>query len=105
VTDRFELIEGRTPQTYFGLLGAPEPPSVRRFSDEALQAQVDRVLASLPADKRAVEVEVGGEKRGDETVVAGIVAVRLSAGWSLRGQVNWEPGVWGGRVAARWVGK
>ena len=104
MTDRYDLIEVRLGprQSFYGLLGAPEPPSVRRFSDEALAAAVDKVLASLPADKRAAELEVGADQNG----VAAVVAVRLSAGWSIRGGVYYTSGrEWGGKVSIRWTGK
>ena len=85
-----------------GLLSPPPVPTRRIFADAALQTEVDRVLAGLPGDRSAAEIEVGADAQG----VQAIVAVKLSAGWSLRGGVFYDrDGTWGGKVAVRWAGK
>lgn len=85
-----------------GLLSPSPTPTRRIFADSALQAEVDRVLAGLPGDRLAAELEVGADAQGVQV----IVACKLSAGWSLRGGVSWSPGgTWGGKVAVRWTGK
>ena len=90
----------RTP--FLGLPSPPPAPTRQVFSDSALQAEVDRVLSGLPGDRSAAEIEVGADAEGVQLVVA----VKLNAGWSLRGGVSWNPGgTWGGRVAIRWAGK
>jgi len=102
VTVRVEP-ERHGPEGWFSGLGlvGPEVPTVRRFDDAALQAAVDRVLSSLPADSRAAELEVGADQRG----VAVVVAVKLSQGWSLRGGIAYDlDGTWGGKVNLRWQG-
>lgn len=84
-----------------GLL-TPQVPTLRRFSDTQLQAAVDKVLAGLPADRVAAELEVGADAQG----VQCIVAVKLQHGWSLRGGGYYDyDGEWGGQVAVRWEGK
>lgn len=84
------------------VLGLVSPPTVRRFSDEALQAQVDKVLAGLPADRVAAELSVGFDQQG--VMVVG--AVKLNHGWSLLGGVSYDyAGTWGGKVGVRWAGK
>ena len=64
-----------------GLLSPPPVPTRRIFADAALQSEVDRVLAGLPGDRSAAEIEVGADAEGVQLVVA----VKLNAGWSLRG--------------------
>jgi hypothetical protein len=84
----------------FGLLSI-STPTLRRFSDEALQAQVDKVLAGLDPERRGAELEVGVDSQG----VALVVAVRLTHGWSIRGGISYDPGAtWGGKVGIRWQG-
>ena len=91
----------RTP-VRLGLMSEPPVPTRRIFADAALQTEVDRVLAGLPGDRSAAEIEVGADAQGVQLVVA----VKLNAGWSLRGGVSWNPGgTWGGRVSVRWAGK
>ena len=91
----------RTP-VRLGLMSEPPVPTRRIFADAALQTEVDRVLSGLPGDRSAAEIEVGADAEGVQLVVA----VKLNAGWSLRGGVSWNPGgTWGGRVAIRWAGK
>jgi hypothetical protein len=93
-----ERAYGFSPVTLY----SPEVPTRRIFADSVLQAEVDRVLAGLPGDRSAAELEVGADAEGVQLVVA----VKLSAGWSLRGGVSWSPGgTWGGKVAIRWAGK
>ena len=85
-----------------GLLSPPPVPTRRIFADAVLQAEVDRVLAGLPGDRSAAELEVGADAQGVQVVVA----VKLGSGWSVRGGASWSPGgTWGGRVAVRWAGK
>ena len=85
----------------------PIPPivqvgDIRRFSDNALQDEVDKVLASLPEDHIAVALRVGGDAQG--IVLAG--AVRLGAGWSLMGQLEHRTaGTWDWKVGLQWSGK
>jgi hypothetical protein len=84
------------------VLGLVSPPTVRRFSNEALQAEVDKVLAGLPADKRAAELSVGFDQQGVQVV--GVV--KLDHGWSILGGVSYDyGGAWGGKVGVRWAGK
>ena len=86
----------------FGLLGTsgPPAPTVRRFADSKLQDSIDKVLEGLPDESRAVELSVAGNAQG----VTGVIAVKLSSGWSLAGGVNFRPGgEWSGQVSARRV--
>jgi hypothetical protein len=104
--DPFALVTVPVPRlkSWFfglGLIGA-EVPTVKRFASEQLQEQIDRIYAALPADKRAVELEVGFDQRG----VAVVAAMKLEHGWSLIGAVGYDYGAtWGGRVAVRWAGR
>ena len=85
-----------------GLLSPPPVPTRRIFADAALQTEVDRVLASLPGDRSAAELEVGADAQGVQVVVA----CKLGSGWSLRGAVGYEyGGSWSGQVAVRWAGR
>ena len=87
------------PGRWLGLIPAE---TVHRFADEALQAQIDKLYAGLPAGVNAVELDVGFDQRG----VAVVGAVRLKAGWSLLGGVSYDYGAsWGGQVGVRWAGK
>ena len=53
-------------------------PEIRRFSDSALQAQIDKVLAQVPADKPVAVVAHA------DTVGASLSAfVRMGDEWSL----------------------
>ena len=91
--------EARSWRNGLGLLSLP---TVRRFSDSALQAQVDKVLAGLPADRKAAELQVGFDQQGVQVV--GVV--KLDHGWSLLGGVSYDyGGAWGGQVSVRWAGK
>lgn len=84
------------------VLGLVSPPTVRRFSDAALQAQVDKVLAGLPTDRKAAELQVGFDQQGVQVV--GVV--RLDHGWSILGGVSYDSSSsWGGLVRVRWSGK
>ena len=86
------------PGKAWGLIPAP---TVRRFNDAALQAQVDKVLAGLSKDKRAAELSVGFDEQGVQVV--GVV--KLDHGWTILGGVSWDKGSsWGGRVGVRWAG-
>lgn len=84
-------------------LGAPIPAApleVRQFSDEALQASIDKLLNSLPADSRAAEVQVGVDARG----VSVVGVFKTPNGWSILGGVSYgRDGVWGGTAAVRKV--
>lgn len=106
MSNRFELIEVPVhPEPTDGFRGlgllTPPVPTLRRFGDEALQAQVDKLLAGLDPARKAAELEVGVDGRG----VAVAVAVRLSHGWSIRGGISYDPdAAWGGRVNVRWQG-
>lgn len=85
-----------------GLLGGPQPVTVRRFSDAALQAQIDRLLAALPKDVKAAELEIGADPEGVQVAVA----VNLKHGWTIRGGVSYDYGAsWGGKVGIRWTGR
>jgi hypothetical protein len=91
-----------TSRTPLGLMSPPPVPTRRIFADSVLQNEVDRVLAGLPGDRSAAELEVGADAQGVQLVVA----VKLNAGWSLRGAVGYEyGGSWSGQVAVRWAGK
>jgi len=56
----------------------PETVEIRRFSDSALQAQIDKVLALVPADK-AVAVVAHADTQG----AALTAMVRLGDQWSI----------------------
>jgi hypothetical protein len=76
-----------------------ETSGVRRFDDSAVQAAVDRVLASLPDDKRAAVLEVGADEMG----VQAVAAVKLDGGWSLMGVLERRySGEWSGFARVRW---
>lgn len=84
------------------VLGLVSPPTVRRFNDAALQAQIDKVLAGLPKDRTCAEISVGFDQVGVQVV--GVV--RLEQGWSILGGVSYDyGGSWGGQVGVRWAGK
>lgn len=100
--DPLDIIEvpGRPRLTLYRAFFGPPPtmPVVRRFSDDALNASIEKVLASLPADTKAAEVNVGFDAQG----VRVVGAIRLDAGWSLLGGVQWDRGgEWGGSVSVR----
>jgi len=87
------------PEKFFGLIPSE---TVRRFADPQLQEQIDKLFAGLPADKKAVELEVGFDQRG----VAVVAAAKLNAGWSILGGVSWDTDrSWGGKVGIKWAGK
>jgi len=91
-----EIIEEPAPQGF--LSTAPPSPPLRVFSDEHLQASIDKVLNSLPADRKAAEVNVGFDERG----VAVIGVFKTANGWSVLGGVSWDRGgAWGGQVSVR----
>jgi len=85
----------------FGLLGTSVPaPTVRQFVDSQLQDSIAKVLAGLPGEAKAVELDIAGNAQG----VTGVIAVKLGAGWSLAGGVSYIPGgEWSGQVTARKV--
>lgn len=78
------------------------PPTVRRFADNQLQESINRVLAGLPDESKAVELDIEGNAHG----VTGVIAAKLGAGWSLVGGIQYRPGEqWSGQVVARRVWK
>jgi len=98
------VVVGKRPAwRRLGLIGQDAPPlEVRRFSGEALRESMEKVLAGLPADSKAAEVEMGFDARG----VQWVGAVKLSAGWSILGGVQYDfGGAWGGQVSLRRVWK
>jgi len=99
----FEIIAVREPQPrrMFGLLAMP-PAERRIFSDAALQASIDAVANSLPADARAFEAEIGYDR---EHGVAGVAVYKTASGWSLMGGVYYNQGDFGGKVGVRKVWK
>lgn len=102
-TEGLEIITIKLYRPRLGFLGAPIPApagEVRQFSDEALQASIDKLLDSLPADSKAAEVQVGVDAHGVQVV--GVF--KTPGGWSILGGVSYgRDGVWGGTVAARKV--
>ena len=83
---------------WFGLVSAP---TVRRFSDAALQAQIDKLVAGLPNNTNCAEISVGFDAQGVQVV--GVV--KLKQGWSILGGVSYDPGAsWGGTLGVRWSG-
>lgn len=75
---------------------------IRIFSDAALQASIDTLLASLPADHRAAAVDVDADARG----IRAVAVVRLDGGWSVMGALDRRfSGEWGGKVQVRWSGR
>lgn len=93
------MVRRREPWRKLGLLMQPAPAlEIRRFADAGLQASIDRALASIPADTRMVDLEIGADARGVQMVTA----ARLSAGWSLAGGVSFDyGGQWGGTIGIR----
>ena len=82
-----------------GLVGAEEV-TVQRFADPVLQSSMDRVLASLPMDTLAAEVDVDGDAQG----VRVIGAVRTKGGCSLlAGAAYVFGGTWSGHIGIRKV--
>lgn len=73
---------------------------LRRFSDENVQAQIDRALQTLPEDKRGAVVgyvDTEGEAR---LAVVG----RLNHGWTYIGALSHQPSTgWKGEAAVRWA--
>jgi hypothetical protein len=84
-----------------GFIGPTPPLAYRRiFSDEALQAEIDRVTASLPADKRAAKINFGFYDGG----VQGVIVVKPGKDWTIQGGVLRDKGgVWSGQVSAEWT--
>ena len=75
---------------------------IRRFDDAALSAQLDRVLASLPDDRRAAAVDVGVDKDG----IIAVAVVKLEKGWSVMGGIDKRfGGEWTGKAQLRWEGR
>ena len=62
---------------------------VRTFSNANIQAAVDRVLASLPADSKGVQLTLEVDPA---TGVNAAVALKLSGTWSVSGAFNLSPG-------------
>ena len=74
---------------------------VRRFSDAALQASLDKLLAGLPPDRRAAAVDIGADAQG----IYAVGVVKLDGGWSVLGQFERRfSGEWGGSMSVRWSG-
>jgi hypothetical protein len=60
----------------------PETVEIRRFSDNALQAQIDRVLAQVPANK-PIAVVAHADRRDGETSASLTAMIRLGDEWSI----------------------
>jgi len=103
VFSNFEIITERhaRPARMFGLLA--QPPAERRiFVDAGLQASIDRIANSMPADARAFEANIG-YRQGEG--VAGVIVYKTADGWSLMGGVFYNEGEFGGQVGVRKVWK
>lgn len=106
VRDPLLIITVRVPQPrtvmdrwMFGLYGPLPPVERRMFGDPALNEHIDRVMASLPADKRGAKINVGFDEGG----VQGVLVVRLNKDWTIKGGVMREKGGrWSGEVGAEW---
>lgn len=73
---------------------------IRRFNSMALQAQVEKVYASLPPGQQAAVIEIGVDQQG--IVLAG--AVNIGKGFSLMGAFEHRvSGEWSGQASLRWT--
>lgn len=92
----FDLVPA--PQTTALLAGEMAQPAPVRFSDQALQASIDKVLATMPEDRKALELEIDGDAKGVHVV--GVF--KTPDGWSVLGGVSYDKGAsWGGQIAVR----
>ena len=66
-----------------GTAGEGDFIQIRRFTDDKLQASIDSVLASLPADRHVIVVGVADLKGA-----SGIVAVRVGPHFDIAGLVH-----------------
>jgi len=74
--------------------GPPHPVLRETFTVAALNAQIDKVLQSMPPEVNVVEFGIVAEKPHDGPAKVGVVlAVKLPEGWA---------GYAGGSVNARW---
>jgi hypothetical protein len=82
--------------------GPTVPPVERRiFGDQALNEQIDRVMASLPADKRGAKINV---RRDEDGTVSGVLVVKLGSAWSIQGGIQREKGgTWSVEGGAEWT--
>lgn len=96
---RLDLIDvPAAPARRLGLYTPAPSPPLRLFADADLRAAVDKVLASLPEDRWAVELDVDGDDEGVQIVGA----IKSDNGWSLIGAASYVyGGKWAGHVAVR----
>jgi len=88
------------PRRMLGLLGPLPAPERRIFADGALNSEIDRVMASLPDDKRGAKINVRRAENGD---VQGVLVIRLNQAWSIQGGIQHEKGgMWSSDVGAEW---
>ncbi len=79
-----------------------EPPGIRKLSDSALRASMERALEMVPATSSAAVIDVGFDKDG----IIAVAVVKLSGQWSLMGGLDRRfTGDWTGHVAVRWFGR
>lgn len=93
-------VRGRVPARMFAFLRDPAPSELRVFSDAKLQADIQAVADSLPADVRAFEADIGWHK---DKGVTGVAVYKTAGGWSLMGGVYYNRGDYGGSVSVRKV--
>lgn len=87
-------------ETTAPVVGAAIP---RKYAGSvAISAQVDQILASMPADGRLAVIDVGADKDG----IKAVVAANLGHGWTVAGELDRRfSGEWSGHAQLRWAGK
>jgi hypothetical protein len=79
-----------------------DSPGLRRLGDSALQASIEKALATLPEGTHAAVVDVGVDPRG----IQAVGLVRLGGGWSVMGVLDKRfRGEWTGHAQVRWSGR
>lgn len=77
-------------------------PGLRGLADPVLQASLEKVLATIPADHIGATVDVGADQQG----IQAVGVIRLRKGWSVGGVYDRRfSGEWSGHVQVRWSGR
>lgn len=76
-------------------------PDLQRFDAAAINAQIDRQMAALPADKTVAAIAYVDKAGANVAIVGRISKIPGDASWTILGTRTWN-GDWNASAALRW---
>jgi len=77
-------------------------PDLQRFDSAAINAQIDRQMSALPADKTVAALAYVDKDGANVAIVGRISKLPGDASWTVLGTRKWN-GDWEASAALRWV--